>query len=314
MALAQLSNFAFAALCSGLVTLVVGLVGCDRGGEAVLPVRAINHWPMPPAGDRIPAPRGLTIGPNDQVVVIDNAGRLLIFDAGGVLQRQWNMPSNENGNAEGACWLADGRIAVADTHYHRVVFFDSDGNRTGTFGRHSDAGEPGTFRYPVSIVQDDDEHLYVSEYGGADRIQKFTRDGEFILAFGRAGTGPGQFQRAAGMAWHRGRIYIADASNGRVQIFADDGTFIEVLGAADGPLRFRFPYDVAIGPDDSLFVIEWGAGRVCRTTLDGRVLGRFGEPGSKKGQLRTPWGIDVDSKMRCRVADTENRRIVELVL
>lgn len=274
----------------------------------------MNLWPIPAAGNRLPAPRSVSIGPHDEVVVLDRAGRVLIFDPHGQLMRQWRMPSNKDGNPESACWMKDGRIAVADTHYYRVVFFDPQGQVLGTLGRHSEIGEPGTFRYPVSVVQDDEENLYVAEYGGGDRVQKFTKDGRFVLQFGSVGTGPGQFQRAAGMAWHDGRVYIADASNGRVQIFTDKGDFVGLLGPPGRPLSFDFPYDVEIGPDDTAFVVEWGAGQVTRVAPDGRVLGRFGQPGANAGQFRTPWSIAVDSHMRVRIADTENRRIVELLL
>ena len=35
------------------------------------------------------------------------------------------MPEYERGRPEGALFLRDGRIAVTDTHYHRIIFFDS---------------------------------------------------------------------------------------------------------------------------------------------------------------------------------------------
>ena len=63
---------------------------------------------------------------------------------------------------------------------------------------------------------------------------------------------------------------------------------------------------------NTLFVIEWGAGRLTRSALDGQLLGRFGTPGMGHGQFRTPWSIAVDSQMRIWVADTENRRLVVL--
>jgi DNA-binding beta-propeller fold protein YncE len=46
--------------------------------------------------------------------------------------------------------------------------------------------------------------------------------------------------------------------------------------------------------------------------LDGRLLGRFGTTGSGAGQFATPWGIAVDAQKRIYVADTGNRRVVEL--
>ncbi len=44
----------------------------------------------------------------------------------GSLKAQWNMPASEIGRPEGVWKLLDGRIAVADTHYHRIVIFTAD--------------------------------------------------------------------------------------------------------------------------------------------------------------------------------------------
>jgi hypothetical protein len=61
-------------------------------------------------------------------------------------------------------------------------------------------------------------------------------------------------------------------------------------------------------------VIEYGASRITRVGLDGRLLGRYGRAGSAAGEFATPWGIAVDSLGRIRVADTGNRRLVALEL
>jgi len=88
----------------------------------------------------VPAPRGMTIS-GDEYLVLDNAGRVLVFNQHGDLQRQWWMPEYSVGKAEGVCVLKDGRIAVADTHYHRIVLFDHEGQVTGMFGQIG--SEPG---------------------------------------------------------------------------------------------------------------------------------------------------------------------------
>jgi len=287
------------------------LAGCPRS-EPVFSVREVHHWSMPPDGAMIPQPRTIGIGHGDEVIVLDTRGRVLVFDQNGSLLRQWRMPDTELGNPEGVCLLADGRIAVADTHYQRILLFDREGNEVGRFG--SLGKEPGQFIYPVAVVQDDKGVLYVCEYGGNDRVQKFTPEGKFIAAFGSFGTGDDEFQRPSGMVWHEGKLYIADAINNRIQVFTDDGSFAGTLGKNGNPLSLHFPYDLALGSDRALYVVEYGAGRVSKVTLDGKLLGRFGTRGIGAGQFRTPWGIAIDSKLRLRVADTGNRRIVELKL
>jgi len=227
------------------------------------------------------------------------------------VKRRWRMPESEVGNPEGVCELKDGRIAIADTHYSRVIFFDRNGKELGRLG--GKGKEPGRFLYPVALAQDDAENIYVAEYGGNDRIQKFSKEGEFLLSFGGFGTKPGEFQRPSGIVWREGRIYISDATNNRVQVFTPEGRFIKILELPEQPLGLRFPYAICLGPDDALYIVEWGEGRISSISLEGRLLGRYGNSGTDMGQFRTPWGITVTPDKRIIVADTGNRRIVELV-
>jgi len=294
-----------------VILLLILLVGCGRGDPSI-PVKAMRTWQMPASGLTIPAPRAVAIGEGDEVFVLDTAGRVLVFDERGALKRQWRMPQVQAGTPEGICVLKGGRVAVPDTHYHRVILFDQSGRVVGQFGRYGTG--PGEFIYPVAVVQDDQGDLYVCEYGSNDRVQKFTPDGEFLLAFGSFGTAPGEFQRPSGMVWHDRRLYVADAINNRIQLFSDTGQFLGVLGAAGRGLSLQFPYDIAMGRDGMLYVAEYGAGRVTKVRPDGQLLGRYGSTGRGEGQFITPWGLAIDSKMRLRIADTGNRRIVEVKL
>lgn len=285
--------------------------GCrDTSTARELPVRAFRVWAMPPEKTVLPAPRAVATGNRDEALVLDTIGRVLVFSPAGQTLRTWSMPETEVGRPEDVCLLQDGRIAVADTHYHRIVFFSGEGELQGMLGQQGTGA--GEFIYPVAIAQGADGSIYVAEYGSNDRVQKFTPRGDCILAFGSFGTEPGAFQRPSGIACHDGLLYIADAINNRVQVFTEKGEFKGVLGG--GSLDLHFPYDIAAAPDGSLFVAEYGAGRVTRVDTTGHLLGRYGKTGSGSGRFVTPWGIAVDSHTRVRVADTGNRRMVELTL
>jgi ABC-type multidrug transport system ATPase subunit len=296
-----------------LALLLVALIaGCGGRGEPALSVKSVEHWSVPAEGPTIPAPRSVAVGAGDEVYVLDTAGRVLVFSPDGALVRQWRMPDVAVGKPEGIRVLKDGRVAVCDTHYCRVLVFDSRGTRLSEFGRQGRG--PGEFIYPVGIAEDDAGFLYVCEYGGNDRVQKFTADGRHVLSFGSFGTGEGQFQRPSGMAWLDGRLYVADAINNRILSFDAEGRYCGVLGEPGGRLTLRFPYDIAAGPDAALYVVEYGAGRLTKLSLTGRLLGRYGAAGRGLGELQTPWGLAVDSHLRLHIADTGNRRIVGLRL
>ena len=294
-----------------VTSLAVSLCGCGSVTDGrPLSVSAVATIQMPPDGASVPAPRSMTFDSDGRLYVLDNAGRVLVYSPGGQLERQWHMPAYDIGKPEGICVFKDGRIGVADTHYHRVVLFDAEGSVLSMHGEHG--AEPGQFNYPVAIVQDESGNYYVSEYGGGDRVQKFDVNGNWQLQFGSFGVEPGQFQRPSGMVWHAGLIYVADAINNRVQVFRDSGEFVGICGAPEHAPALHYPYDLALGPDDDLFVIEYGANRLTRIGLDGRVLNTFGEGGHGEGQFATPWGLAVDRHGRIVVADTGNRRMVEI--
>lgn len=290
--------------------LVLMFAGCESS-EPVLHVKKETCWNMPPDGPRVPAPRGMTVSPDGEYLVLDNAGRLLVFDEAGQLRRQWWMPDYSVGKPEGVCVLKDGRIAVADTHYHRVVLFSHDGDVIGMFGKLGTG--PGEFVYPVSVVQDEQENLYVCEYGNFnDRAQKFSKEGTFIRQIGAYGTEDGQFQRPSGAAWFDGRLYIVDAFNNRIQVFDGDGKLVAILGTSDKISDLYYPYDISVSDRGELYVVEYGAGRVSKYDRSGKLLGRYGHSGPGTAEFMTPWGLAIDHRGRVYVCDTGNRRIVEL--
>lgn len=279
---------------------------CTENGAHAARATMRRTIALPSTEARAPAPRAVAPGADDTWLVLDDAGRVLVFGADGDLQRQWAMPEHAAGNPEGIHRLADGRIVVADTHYHRLVFFTADGSVQQTLGSRGDG--PGQFRYPVSVVQADDGALFVAEYGGNDRVQKFTPAGVCLGAFGRFGAGPNELQRPAGLACRGDHLYVADAMNGRVQVFTLDGAHVRSLPEhAD----LACPYDVALGADGSLLVVEYGGGCLTELGADGARRTRYGRPGRGRDELATPWSVGVRGRV-AMIADTGNRRLVQV--
>ena len=293
----------------GCLVAALILAGCGAKPKVVA-VRNVRVTAMPSLGASIPAPRGIALTADGRVIAIDTAGRVTVFGRDWTVQRQWSMPEVEVGKPEDLTVLHDGSIAVPDTHYHRVLIVDETGHEVRRFGSYGRG--PGQFIYPVSVAEDDRGRLYVCEYGGHDRVQIFSAAGEYEGEFGSFGTGAGQMQRPSGIVWHAGKVYVSDAVNGRILIFSDTGEFLDFLGPESAPLALDFPYDLALGQDDTLWIPEWGAGCLRHVSLAGGDLGRYGRPGSDSGALSTPWGVACRGKRGPVIADTGNRRLVEL--
>lgn len=295
------------------VLLMALLVSCSAGcltqTEPAIKFSSIDRWVVPADGARIPAPRGLFSDDEDNVYVLDDAGRVLIYSSDGQVQKTWHMPEYAAGRPEGIVRLRDGRIAVADTHYHRVVIFDGDGNVDHMFGEYG-SGQ-AQFVYPVAIAEDPNGFLYVGEYGEQQRIQKFKPDGTWVLAFGEHGTADGEFQRPSGIAWDDGTIYAVDAFNNRIQLFSDEGQFLRVVNLPDNVAALEYPYDIRVS-SGRLYVIENKAARLTVMNTTGQLVGRYGRPGRTSDRLYGPWSLTLLSDGRILIADTGNHRIVEL--
>jgi hypothetical protein len=99
---------------------------------------------------------------------------------------------------------------------------------------------------------------------------KFDKDGKFIKTWGRKGMGPGEFDVVHTLAFDsRGRLFVGDRQNNRVQIFDQDGKFIAQW------FQFGRPSGLYIDKrTDTLYVAD-------SESRDGRTnTGQFGLPGT----------------------------------
>ena len=80
---------------------------------------------------------------------------------------------------------------------------------------------------------------------------KFTAGGKFIKEWGRIGNGPGEFRTPHALAFDsKGRLYVADRGNHRIQIFDQDGNYI------DSYHQYSRVSGLFITPDDTLYAID----------------------------------------------------------
>jgi sugar lactone lactonase YvrE len=80
---------------------------------------------------------------------------------------------------------------------------------------------------------------------------KFAKDGTFIKAWGKKGAGPGEFNVPHRLALDsRGRLFVADRANNRIQIFDQDGKFLAEWK------QFGRPSGVFIDKNDVIYVAD----------------------------------------------------------
>ena len=240
--------------------------------------------------------------------VVDKGGRIQRLSQVGEYLTAWRMPEIAAGKPTGLGIAPDGRVFAADTHYSRVMIFDAEGALLQSVGEYGDEG--GQFRLPTDVAIDDDGFIYVAEYGGNDRISKFTADWRYLFSFGTRDSGAAALNRPQSMRLAPdGTLWVADAAHHRVVRFSTEGEFLGAFGRlGSGPGELRFPYCVDVLPDGTLAVCEYGNNRVQRFTADGRSLGTWGAAGRELGRLAYPWALLVGAKGRLLVIDSGNNR------
>ena len=137
---------------------------------------------------------------------------------------------------------------------------------------------------------------------------------------GSAGTAPGQFQAPRGLrVASDGSLYVADSKNHRIQHLSANGEVLQTWGAfadrsaGDAPGgTFNEPWDVALGPDGSVYVSDTWNHRVQKFTATGEFInmwGYFGQ-GEAPDAFWGPRGLGIDRDGRVYVMDTGNDRVV----
>lgn len=160
---------------------------------------------------------------------------VLLFDLEGNLVRSFGAgmfawPHGIHVDGEGNVWVTDavGFAPVPEGWGHVVYKFGPEGELLMTLGRRGEAGHgPDRFNKPSDVLVAPNGEIFVADghdEGGNNRIVKFSPDGVFLQAWGRTGDGPGELRDPHALAMDsRGRLFVADRANNRIQIFDQEG-------------------------------------------------------------------------------------------
>lgn len=167
---------------------------------------------------------------------------------------------------------------------------------------------PGQFSKPRSLALDREDNLYVVDMTG--RVQKFSPDGKFLLAWQMPQTDLG---KAKGMERDAdGNIIVIEPHYHRVNHFAPDGTLVRQWGAqGTNAGQLTIPRAAAVNSRGEIFVTEYTRiDRLQQFSPDGsRHLRAIGRGGMGEGEFNRPEGIGVDPLDRVFVADSCNHRV-----
>jgi DNA-binding beta-propeller fold protein YncE len=257
-------------VCSGLVA---GQAGSPPRSDLPQPYRTTRDWGQLPPGVRWAAVTAIEAAPDGSLYVVHRcfenscAGRreapILKYDASGRLLASFGQgllvfPHGATVDARGNLWLTDAGSAPGKGH--QVFKFSPEGKVLMTLGKAGVSGSgPDLFDQPTDVVVTPSGDIFVTDShrnGRNNRVVHFTADGKFVKEWGRKGSGRGEMSEPHTIAIDsRGRLFVGDRENNRIQIFDQSGTFLEEWR------QFGRPSGIAITSDDRIYVADsesWG--------------------------------------------------------
>ena len=172
-----------------------------------------------------------------------NTGAVLANIGKGLMVTPHGIHVDKDGNV----WIADFAGNEAATKGHQVHKFSPTGEKLLSLGIAGKAGNAdGQFNQPNDVVTGPDGSIYVSDghdgqgmttaaavaeglaRGATARISKFAPDGKFLKSWGKIGVRHGEFRTPHAMAFDgKGRLWVADRGNHRLEIFDQEGQYLE---------------------------------------------------------------------------------------
>jgi hypothetical protein len=291
--------------------------------------------------------RGNTTGPAYGA----SAAQLLEFDADGKFIREIGHHLYAWSFAHSVKIDKDDNLWAADKGSDMVIKFNPQGRVVMVVGRKQEASDEGTeplrhphpplppvdgmFRQVTDMAWDAAGNTYISDGYINSRVAKIDKDGNWLKSWGEPGEGPGQFNTPHSIAVdERGSVYVADRGNRRIQVFDGEGRFLRQItidvpvdadarpaignkpSATTGAMAPGAPWAICItpGPNQVLFSSDGYPGRIYKLSLEGKVLGMFGESGKQLKQFGWIHEIACPSETELYVAELLNWRVQKLIL
>jgi DNA-binding beta-propeller fold protein YncE len=326
-----LGGLAVVALFGGRAHTQGEVVDPARGNLPNPVATVVKDWGKLPEGRVWGSSAGVDIGPDGHIWAYDRCGAIGLQDGGceassldpilkfdratGRVLASFGaglfvVPHGIHVDRDGNVWVTDSQGNKAGTKGHQVIKFSPEGKVLMRLGRAGIAGSgPDTLNEPNDVITAPNGDIFVADGhsgqnpmpppGSTGRILKFTRDGKFIKEWGRIGSGPGEFRTPHALAFDsRGRLFVADRGNHRIQIFDQDGKLLDTWH------QFSRISGLFIDRNDTLYAIDsesnamrhpgWKTGVRIGTTREDKVIAFIPGHETKNFEGAAGEGVAVD--------------------
>ena len=228
----------------------------------------VKDWPQLPASFPFSQVSAVAVDANQNILIFQRTGRewtdpfpdspissntiFVLDNKTGKVLNSWGanlfiMPHSLTIDKENNIWITD--VAL-----NQVFKFNHKGELLFKLGVASVKGNDSThFSMPTDVAVATDGTFYVSDGYGNSRIVKFSREGKWLLAWGKKGNGPGEFNLPHGISLDsHGNVFVADRENNRIQKFDPDGHFLKEWKNNQANAL----YALAIDKSDNIFAVD----------------------------------------------------------
>lgn len=254
---------------------------------------------------------------NPMGVSTDAAGNIYVVDAGNHRLQKFNERGELISFIGGFGWSARQfqmprdvfvynslDVFVADHENHRIERYDKDLNWLASYYSSDNWNSRYQFLFPRAVAVSIHGNLFIAD-AEYRRIVKFTPCFEPEMSFGDFDWGSGVLLDPAGIALdRRDRVYVSDATAGKVPVFDYFGNYLYEIGVG----VLSRPAGLIIDDSGHLFVVDSAKSRIFVFDPSGALIDEFGSPGDKYGAFNEPQDICIHSN-RLYVADGGNHRI-----
>jgi DNA-binding beta-propeller fold protein YncE len=267
----------------------------------------VENWAQfPPGVTKWGAATGVDVDAHDNVYVLhrNESMPIMVFDRHGKFLRAWGQ-----GMFKTTHFLRVDRFGcvwVTDRGDMQAFKFNSDGKLLMMLGKKGVTGDntsEDTFNGMADLAVAKSGDIFIADGEGPNtRVVKVSGNGKFIKWWGGKGGGSGQFNVPHSIAIDsRSRLYVADRSNNRIQIFDQTGKFLNQW------TNFGTPWGLFI-KGDLIYVVDGTANNclLIARTKDGKVL-------EKIEGLSNPTAVTVDSTGAIYVGEVNGTNVKKFV-
>jgi hypothetical protein len=247
----------------------------------------------------------------EHCIVVVNADGKIVED-----WTQWDKLFTRPHDVEISPYDPEKNVWVVDAEGHAVYKFSNDGKKLLlTLGTPRQRGDDDThFNRPTFLVFMDANTMYLADGYDGTRVIKYDMNGKKLLQWGQKGTPPnekrpGYFNSVHGIAVDptTRRVFVNDRTNGRVQVFDENGKYLDEWNFGPRP-----PMDIhsfIVTSDRKLWAADQGTHKILGYDLEGHFVYSWGSWGEYPGGMWGVHGMSSDQEGNFYVAEVNNGRI-----